>query len=158
MSRLISVRWPLLTSLSLHIILVLMVMQLNLSSNAHSLPNILFVNIIEEKKTPEAENEPVPLFKKKERIAPPENKEEKKSSPPMNLEEKIITPPVVFKEEAKPEEMLKEDVGPVKQRNLEESNLQEVDKSLQKGEKQEEPSAPGLETKLTRCKKKCFRD
>lgn len=79
MSRWISAFWPLLTSLFLHVLLGLTVMQLTLSSNTLILPNILFVNIIEEKKTVEAKSEPIPALKKKEEIIPVKKKKGKNS-------------------------------------------------------------------------------
>jgi hypothetical protein len=93
MSHWSSARWPLLTSLFLHVLLGLTVMQLTLSSNTPILLNILFVNIIEEKKTLEEKSEPIPALKKKEEIIPVKKKERKELPPPMNHEEKIISPP-----------------------------------------------------------------
>jgi hypothetical protein len=83
MSRWISACRPLLTSLSLHVLLYLTGIPLALSSNTLTLPNILFVNIIEEKKTVEAKSEPIPARKKKEstEFPPPTNPEEKNHSP-----------------------------------------------------------------------------
>ena len=95
MSRWISARWPFLTSLSLHVLLGLTVMQLTLSSNTLILPNILFVNIIEEKKTLEEKSEPIPALKKKEKLFRSKRKE---FPPPTNLEEKI-TPSLVMSHE-----------------------------------------------------------
>jgi len=143
MSRWISARWPLLTSLFLHVLLGLTVMQLTLSSNTLILPNILFVNIIEEKKTLEEKSEPIPALKKKEEIIPVKKKERKEFPPPTNLEEKIIPPLVMSHEETKPEEMLKEEESSGKQKNLEKLNPQETgDKNLRKAEKPEESGAP----------------
>ena len=150
MSRWISAHWPLLISLFFHILIGLAVMQLTLSSNTHSLPNILFVDIIEETKTLERRSEPVPPFKKKGKNHPVGKKEEKEPPPLTNLEEKIVPPPAMSKEETKPEEMLKEEATSGKQRNLEESNPQETEeKSLQKGEKKEASGAPVPETKAS---------
>ncbi len=143
MSRWISARWPFLTSLSLHVLLGLTVMQLTLSSNTLILPNILFVNIIEEKKTLEEQSEPIPALRKKEEIIPVKKKERKEFPPPTNLEEKITPSLVMSHEEIKPEEMLKEEESSVKQKNLEKSNQQETgDKNLRKTEKPEESGAP----------------
>jgi protein TonB len=143
MSRWISALWPLLTSLFLHVLLGLTVMQLTLSSNTLILPNILFVNIIEEKKTVEAKSEPIPALKKKEEIIPVKKKERKEFPPPTNPEEKIIPPLVMTHEETKPEETLKEEEGSGKQKNLEKSNqLETEDKNLRKAEKPEESGAP----------------
>jgi hypothetical protein len=118
-------------------------MQLTLSSNTLILPNILFVNIIEEKKTLEEKSEPIPALKKKEEIIPVKKKERKEFPPPTNLEEKIIPPLVMSHEETKPEEMLKEEESSGKQKNLEKLNPQETgDKNLRKAEKPEESGAP----------------
>ncbi|MGA2958358.1 MAG: hypothetical protein ABSF48_21855 [Thermodesulfobacteriota bacterium] len=127
MSRWISARWPLLTSLFLHVLLGLTVMPLTLSSNTLILPNILFVNIIEEKKTLEEKSEPIPALKKKEEIIPVKKKERKEFPPLTNLEEKIIPPLVMSHEETKPEEMLKEEENSGKQKNLEKLNPQETE-------------------------------
>ena len=143
MSRWISARWPILTSLSLHVLLGLTVMQLTLSSNTLIPPNILFVNIIEEKKTLEEKSEPIPALKKKEEIISVKKKERKELPPPMNLEEKIIPPLVMSHEETKPEEMLKEEESSGKQKNLEKLNPQEMeDRNFRKAEKPEESGAP----------------
>jgi len=143
MSRWISARWPLLTSLFLYVLLGLTVMQLTFSSNTLILPNILFVNIIAEKQILEEKSELTPALKKKEEIIPVRKKERKEIPPPSNLEEKIILPLVMSHEEIKPEEMLKEEESSGKQKNLERSNQQETeDKKLRKAEKPEESGAP----------------
>lgn len=143
MSRWNSARWPLLTSLSLHALLGLTVMQLTLSSNTLIPPNSLFVNIIEGKKTLEEKSEPIPAPKKKEEIIPVKKKERKELPPPMNLGKKIIPPLVMSHEEIKPEAMRKEEERSGKQKDLEKSNQQETeDKKLRKAGKPEESGAP----------------
>jgi protein TonB len=125
-------------------------MQLTLSSNTHNLSNILFVNIIEDKKSPETKSQPIPPFKKKEENRPVKKKEENVSHPLTNLEEKIVPPPVMSKEETKPEEMLKEEASSGKQKNLEDSNPPEAEeKSFRKDEKQEESGASVPGTKAS---------
>jgi len=146
----ISARWPLLTSLSLHVLLGLAVMQLTLSSNTHNLPNFLLVDIIEEKKAPDAKIEGIPPFKKKEEKHPVKKKEEKASPPLTNPEEKIIPPPVISKVETRPVEMLKEEASAGKLANLEVSNFpKEEEKSPRMDEKREEPEPPVPGTKAS---------
>jgi TonB family protein len=143
-------RWSLLLSLSIHVLLGLAVMPLTISSGTHTRPNIIFINIIVEKKTLETKSKPKTVLKKKEEVPAVKKKEEKKAPLPTKLEETMNPPLDVFHEGKRPAEKVKEEKGVEKQENPEKPEPQKPEEiNDQNAEKQEKSDAPIQGTKGT---------
>jgi len=115
-------------------------MYLTFSSKTHSIPKVLFVNIVEGKEAKQAKPEPIPTHKKKKEIPRSKKKDSTRSLP--QFQEETLSP-IMPNQKATTKEMLEKGNVAGKQETFANSNLlKREEEKLQKAEKQGQVGDP----------------